>query len=294
MGGEEVRVSQRDFSMPAHAAVRARIYAELGLWQRACMAACQGYGAATWLAALPIPGAGGTAITGVAMRMAVRLWLGVAPRSVPPAARCRCGAAADAAGRHCFGACPEQRPRQMLLHNHIVHLVAGALRQANEWWEVAVEVGLDKARASRRPDLRATRAVGGEVAWLDVSVASPTSSVLAPRMAGTPLAPVVAQTREGVKVGHYARQLSTGPPANTFSPLVWEVFGHLGPASAAWLKDALGGPCQATARARLLSAISVALWRSKARAVADWCARCFGVADPSEVGCESVGVSFGE
>lgn len=280
LGGEEVQASQRDFSLPAHAAARARIYAELSLWQRAGLAACQGHGAAAWLSALPSPGVGGAAIPGVAMRTAVRLWLGVAPRSVPPAARCRCGAAADAAGRHFLAACPEQRPRHARLHHHVVHLVAEALRRAEGWGEVAVEVGLDTAPASLRPDFRATREGTGEVTWADVSVASPFSSLLAPMAADAPLEPVAAATREGDKVRRYARALPVGPPSHTFTPLVWEVYGRLGPASAAWLREALGGPRLATARARLLTAISVALWKSNARAVADGYARCFGVEDP--------------
>lgn len=136
--------------------------------------------------------------------------------------------------------------------------------------------------------------------WGDVSVASTFSSVLAPRVAGTPLAPVAAETREGVKVGRYARALPAGPPAHVFTPLVWEVYGRVGPATAAWLRDTFGGPRLATAQARLRSAISVALWRSNARAVADGYARCFEVEDPAgmglegPLGCESVGISIGE
>jgi len=47
--GAEARASQRDLSRLAHAAARARMYAELSLWRRAGMAAFQGGGAALWL-----------------------------------------------------------------------------------------------------------------------------------------------------------------------------------------------------------------------------------------------------
>jgi len=105
--GGEARASQRDLSRPAHAGARARIYAELSLWRRAGMDACQGGGAALWLLALPTPGVTGTAIPGAAMRAAVRLWLGSPPRSVAPPPRCRCGRDADADGRHFLSASRE-------------------------------------------------------------------------------------------------------------------------------------------------------------------------------------------
>lgn len=225
--GEGVRASQRDFSLPAHAAARARQYAELPLWLRTGLAACQGHGAAAWLSALPTPGYGGTAIPGVAMRTAVRLWLGVAPRSSPPAARCRCGEAADAAGRHFLGACPEQRSRHTKLHHHVVHLVAEALRRAEGWGAVEVEVGLDTAPTALRPDLRATRTGSGEVTWMDVSVASPFASRVAPLVADTPLAALAAEGREGDKVRRYAHALPAGPPLPHLHPVgVGGVWAH--------------------------------------------------------------------
>ncbi|GAB0492090.1 hypothetical protein MMPV_003349 [Pyropia vietnamensis] len=130
----------------------------------------------------------------------------------------------------------------------------------------------------------ATRTGSGEVTWVDVSVASPFASRVAPLVADTPLAALAAEGREGDKVRRYAHALPAGPPSHTFTPLVWEVYGRIGPASAAWLREALGGPRLATARARLLSAISVALWKSNARAVADGYARCFGIPDPTGPG----------
>jgi len=73
LGGNGDGVAPRDPSLPAHAARRARIYAELSLWERAGMAATQSHRAALWLSALPTPGVGGGAIPGAAMRAALRL-----------------------------------------------------------------------------------------------------------------------------------------------------------------------------------------------------------------------------
>jgi len=87
LGGDGDHVAQRNLSLPAHVARRARIYAELSLLGPAGMAACQGHRAANWSSALPAPGAGGSAIPGATMRVAVRLWLVVAPRSASPAPR---------------------------------------------------------------------------------------------------------------------------------------------------------------------------------------------------------------
>jgi len=130
LGGGGDHVAQRDLYLPAQVARRARISAELSLWGRAGMAACQGLRAALWLSALPAPGVGGSAIPGAAMRAAVRLWLGVAPRSTSPTPRCRCGADVDTDGRHFLSACPQQELRRARLHHHIVGLVAAALRRA--------------------------------------------------------------------------------------------------------------------------------------------------------------------
>eukprot|EP00168_Porphyra_purpurea_P021060 TRINITY_DN916_c0_g1_i1.p2 TRINITY_DN916_c0_g1~~TRINITY_DN916_c0_g1_i1.p2 ORF type:complete len:352 (-),score=54.24 TRINITY_DN916_c0_g1_i1:105-1160(-) len=272
--------TQRELSLPVHAAARARLYEDLSLGQRASLAACHGHGAAAWLSALPTPGVGGTAISGVAMRAAVRVWLGAPPRSEPPGARCRCGATVDAGGRHFLGACEVQRGRHMRLHNHIVHLLAAALRHAAVWGDVAVEVGLDGACAALRPDVRATRLATGGVAWGDVSVASPFTRELAPRVVGAPLRAVAAETREAYKVSKYAPELPVTAPAHTFTPLVWEVCGRVGPQTAAWLRTALGVPGQSTARHAFLTAASVALWRSIARGVSDGYAAAFGSRHP--------------
>jgi len=173
LGGNGDGVAQRDLSLPAHAAQRARIYVELSLWERAGMAARQGHRAALWLSALPTPGVGGGAIPGAAMRAALRLWIGVAPRSTPPAPFCRCGRDVDAAGRHFLPSCPQQELRRARLHHHIVRLVAAALRRARGLTGVMVEAGLDDAHGVLRPDLRAKHGSSGVVTWADVSVAWP-------------------------------------------------------------------------------------------------------------------------
>jgi len=151
------------------------------------MAACQGHRTALWLSALPAPGVGGGAIPGVAMRAAVRLWLGVAPRSTPPAPRCRCGADVDSDGRHFLSACPQQELWRARLHHQIIGLVAAALRHAPGWADVVVEAGLDDAHGALRPDLRAKHGTSGVVTWADVSVAWPFAARLVAPVADAPL-----------------------------------------------------------------------------------------------------------
>ena len=281
--GGEARASQRDLSRPAHAAARARIYAELSLWRRAGMAACQGGGAALWLSPLPTPGVTGTAIPGAAMRAAVRLWLGSPPRSVAPAPRSRCGRDADAEGRLFLSACSEQTGLHARLHHHMVHLVAEALRSWPSWTDVAVEVVVARCRGALRPDLRAKHSASGVVVWGDASVTAPFADANAAGAAAEPLRAKAAEAREAVKAAKYAGAL----PATThmLTPLVWEAFGRIGPATSRWLRDSLGGPDRSTVRATLLRRVSVALWRSHARSVSVGYSRCFGI---SVVGDNSV------
>ncbi|GAB0498664.1 hypothetical protein MMPV_010010 [Pyropia vietnamensis] len=249
-GGELLRlergVSQREFSLPAHAAARARLYEELTLHGRARLAACQGGGAGRWLAALPLPGPGGAAFSGDAMRVAVRLWLGVAPRSAPPGHRCRCGAEVDAEGRHFLGPCLALKRRATHLHTTIV-------KQSAVWRDVVVEPELyPGAPESLRPDLRATRVTSGRRTWADVSLASPLEARELARVAAAPLAPLAAAKRERGKAAKYEAALPAATPPSEFAPLVWETFGRVGPATAAFLRSALGGPGGTSARSALL------------------------------------------
>jgi len=174
----------------------------------------------------------------------------------------------------------------MRLHNHLVQLVAAALRRAGVWATVVVGVGLDNARATLRPDLRATRVSTGGVAWGDVSVTSPFTPALASRVAVEPLRAVAAETREAYKVSKYAPALPASNPPHTFTPLVSEVYGRVGPQTADWLGTALGVPGQSKAWQSLLTAASVALWRSNARGVVDGYGACIGSGDPPEFGAE--------
>ncbi|GAB0498768.1 hypothetical protein MMPV_010120 [Pyropia vietnamensis] len=269
---------RRDLSRPAHAAARARIYAELSGWRRAGMAACQGCGAARWLSALPTPGTAGTAIPGAGMRVAVRLWLGVPPRSVPPAPRCRCGRDADADGRHFLSACPEQSSGHVRLHHHIVHLVVEALRRTPSWGAVEAEAVVERGRGALRPDLRATHASSGAVVWADASVTAPFGPRTTAPTAASPLRAVAAEARERAKVAKYANALPGPPASHTFTPLVWEAYGRIGPATAKWLRGAMRGPALSGVRSTLLTRVSVALWRSHSRAVSLGYSRCFGIA----------------
>jgi len=214
----EARASQRYLSRPAHAAARARIYAELSLWRRKGMAAFQGGGAALWLSALPTPRLAGTLIPGAAMRAAARLWLGAPPRSVPPAPLCRCGRGADADGRHFLSACGEQTSLHTRLHHHLVHLVAEALRALPSSTDVQVEEVVARGRGALRPDLRATNAASGVDVWADASVSAPFTDATVSMAAVAPLRAASAVAREALKASKYAGALPA--TTHTFMPLV--------------------------------------------------------------------------
>jgi len=270
----DTAATQRDLSVAAHAARRARVYADLPGWGRTGMAAVQGGRAALWLTAVPSASGGRGSIPGSAMRVAVRLWLGARPRPDPPRARCSCGAAADAGGRHFLSFCPAQVARRTAVHHHIVSLVAAALRRAPRWGEVMVEAPLDGSGGARRPDLRATDATTAAVTWGDVSVAWPWPDAVAAQVRATPLRAVAAAAREARKRAVYVPALPVTGPPHAFTPLVWEALGRIGPATDAWLAAALAGPQLAAVRAGLLLDVSVALWRSLAWAVARGYAAC--------------------
>jgi len=284
--------SQRELSRPAHAARRARLFAELSAWERTGMAATQGGRAALWLSAVPTEGDGRWAIPGAAMRVAVRVWLGAAPRPVPPRPHCRCGGAVDAAGRHFLSACPEQAARCTALHHFLVGRVAAALRRSPAWGEVTVEEALPAGTRAVRPDLRATAAATGAVTWGDVSVARVWRDDVALPVRTTPLRPVAAARREMAKRAKYVPALPVSNPPHSFTPLVWEALGRVGPATDAWLKAALAGPQLAVVRASLLMDVSVALWRSVTWAVASGYASSFagvGAMDVEDEGASGAG-----
>lgn len=234
--------------------------------------------AALWLSALPTPGPHGAALTGDAMRVAVRLWLGAPPRSDPPAARCRCGADADPEGRHLLGVCEELHGRRCALHLRIAHLVADAFTRSTSWMEVVLEAEFrPEDTYGLRPDVRAKRVSTGACAWADVSVASPFASWQLSRVAGEPLTPVAAIAREDKKVKKYVPSLPRAVPPSFFSPLVWETFGRVGPMTEAFLRASFAGPAERAVRAALQRDVSVAIWRANARRVALGYKNCFSV-----------------
>jgi len=266
--------TQRDLSAAALDARRARVFSDLSGWGRTGMAAVQGGRAALWLSAGPSTCGGRGSIPGSAMRVAVRLWLGAAPRPDPPRSRCSCGAVADVGGRHLLSFCPAQVARRTAVHHHIVSLVVAALCRAPRWGAVVAAAPLDGSDGARRPDLRATDAATAAVTWADVSVAWPWPDAVAAQVRTTPLRAVAAAAREARKRATYVPALPAGHPPHAFTPLVWEALGRIGPATDAWLAAALAGPRLAAVRAGLLLDVSVALWRSLAWAVARGYAAC--------------------
>lgn len=63
--------------------------------------------------------------------------------------------------------------------------------------------------------------------------------------------------REGIKVDKNAPLLSATAAPATFTPLVWDTLGHIGPAAAAFLREEFHRPALAAARAGLLRDVSI-------------------------------------
>lgn len=259
--------AQRDLARPAALAAQTRLWRRASLAGRARMAACEGGGAGLFLGALPTSGRAGTRIGGDEMRAAVRMWLGVAARPSARPLRCRCGAVVRADGAHFLGECSEQVGDRTRRHHAISHLVADALRASGRWAAVELELRLGEERqGSLRPDLCATRAGSGVRVWGDVSIVSPLREVVLSRVVANPRQAAAAAWREGMKAAKYGAHLPPADPPSTFTPLVWEAYGRVGPATAEFLAAALGGPTGGPAHATLLRRVSVALWRANARA----------------------------
>ena len=119
-----------------------------------------------------------------------------------------------------------------------------------------------------------------------MSSASPFARPFPDRLAGEPLRAVAAVAREVWKVGKYTPALPASTPPHTFTSLVSEVCGRVGPKTAAFLRDALGSPGGSTARRSFLTAVAVAVWRSNARAAADGINASFVTGDPPGSGAE--------
>ena len=270
----DTAATQPDQSLAADEERRAGVFSDLPGWGRTGLAVVQGGRAALWLTAVPSACGGRGTIPGSAMRVAARLWLGARPRPEPPRARCSCGAATDAGGRHFLSFCPAQVGWRTAVHDHIVSLVAAALRRAPRWGTAVVEAPLDGSGGARRPDLRATDATTAAFTWADVSVAWPWPDAVASQVRATPLRALAAAACEARKRATHVPALPVTDPPHAFAPIVWEALGRIGPVTDAWVAAALAGPRLAAVRAGLLLDASVALWRSLAWAVARGYAAC--------------------
>ena len=280
LGGDRVP-SQRDLTAPVHLAALERLRAGLvDTGDLARLAACRGSGAGRWLSALPAPGRPAGVFGGRAMRLATRLWLGMPP--VAPVAvgrRCACGTMVDAFGLHFLAACRASPTTTGLTFRHhaLVARTADALRAHPQWWDVEEEVSssLFAARSETlRPDVRAVRVRTGGAVWGDVSVASAFTDAVVAAVAAQPSVAVAAVAREARKMRKYAPRLPAADPPSVFTPLVWEVFGRVGPASADFLRTAVGGPGRSRALALLLTDASAIIWRYNARMLSEGIARC--------------------
>jgi len=245
------------------------MWAPLSLAARARWAACCGHGSGLWLNRLPCGGPLGGAMKGAEMVAAVRLWVGIAPVPQASARECRCGALADPLGSHWFGGCPRSVPLRTFRHTEVLHRVATVLRADPRWTGVVAEPPLPTGSQSTalRPDLRATRVASGAPLWGDVSVVAATAAIHVSRTAGSPRVPGAARVREAEKVGKYTPYLLAGDPPHTFTPLVWEASGRVGPATASFLASALGEENHREALSGLLTDVSLSLWRWNARIV---------------------------
>jgi len=246
------------------------------------MVAVQSGRAALCLSDVPAARGGRGTFPASAMCVAARLLLGAAPRPDAPRPRCSGGAAVDPAGRHFLTSCPAQAGRRTATHDHIVGLVAAALRRAPKWTGVAIERRLPGSGGARRPDLRATEAATAAVTWCDVSVAWPWADSVAAQVRTAPLCVVAGAAREAHKRARYVPALPAADPPHAFTPLVWEALGRIGPETDAWLKPARAGPDLTSVRAGLLLDVSVALWLSLTWAVVGGYAAGCTPADPAD------------
>jgi len=231
--------SQRDLAGPVHLAALERLRASLpDNADLARLAACHGAGAGLWLFALPARGRPAGAISGRAIRMATRLWLGVPPVArTAVARRCACGAAVDAYGFHFLAACGALSciSNSMFRRNTLVARTADALRAHPQWRDVVVEASsalFSAGTVTLRPDVPAVPVQTGGVVWGDVASVF-TDKVIADVVA-RPSVAVPSVGREACKVRKYAPRLPAADPPAVLTPLVWDVFGRVGPASAEW------------------------------------------------------------
>jgi len=77
--------------------------------------------------------------------------------------------------------------------------VAEALRASPSWTNVRVEAVVASGRGALCPDLRATHAASGVVAWGDASVSAPFTDATVAMAAVAPLRAAAAVAREALK-----------------------------------------------------------------------------------------------
>jgi len=273
--------TQRDLARGVHRAALARLTPPLSVLDRGRLAGVRGHGAGAWLAALPTAGIAGTRLSVPLMRAAARLWLGVPPVATHARLRCVCGADVDPHGAHFLGDCPERAPGRTRRHSRILYLVRDALVASPEWTDVvlerAVDTDADAGAHGVRFDVRAARVGSGAQTWGDVSVAATPSPKFLARVAAEPSVAASAVRREAKKVAKYGHRLPPADPPWAFTPLVWESHGRVGPATADFLRTALGGGGRRTALDALRLNISVTIWRYNARFVLEGFSSCISV-----------------
>jgi len=154
---------------------------------------------------------------------------------------------------------------------------ADALRDHPQWRDMEEEVTSSPSSAGTetlRPDVRAVSVRTGGAVWGDVAVASVVTDGVVADVASQPSVAVAAMAREARKMRRYAWRLPAADPPSVFTPLVWEVFGRVGPASADFLRTAVGGPGRSRALASLLTDASAIIWRYNARMLVEGFERC--------------------
>jgi len=125
-----------------------------------------------------------------------------------------------------------------------------------------------------RPDVCAVRVQTVGVVSGDVADASVFTDKVVADVVARPSLAVAAVGREARKVRKCAPRLPAADPPAGFTPLVWEVFGRVGPASADFLRTAVGGPGRSSALASLLPDASAIIWRYNARMLCEGFLRC--------------------
>jgi len=206
---------------------------------------------------------------GAEMVAAVRLWVGIAPVPQASARECRCGVLVDPLGSHWLGRCPRSVPLRTFRHTEVLQRVATVLRADPRWTGVVAEPPPPTGEQSTalRPNLRATRVSSGAPLWGEVSVVAATAAIHVSRTKGSPRVPGAARVRQAEKVGEYTPYLHAGDPPHTFTPLVWEARGRVGPATASFLASALGEEKHREALTGVQADVSLRLWRWNARIV---------------------------